>query len=66
MNNENINQMGNNNLKTVDLDLRTPLQKEKDLRNEKIVDDYRTIQLNLPKNATKWAIYRKLGETYGM
>ena len=48
------------------LDLRTPLQKEKDKRNENIYQDYITILENPPQNATKWAIWRAIGEKYGL
>ena len=48
------------------IDLRTPLQKEKAERNKLIYTDYEAILTNLPENATKWAIWRTLGEKYGM
>lgn len=48
------------------LDLRTPLQKEKDKRNEMIYQEYIEILENPPENATKWAIWRAIGEKYGL
>lgn len=48
------------------LDLRTPLQKERDERNKKIHLEYETILLNLPEKGTQWAVFRILGEKYGM
>ncbi|WP_027384900.1 hypothetical protein [Epilithonimonas caeni] len=49
-----------------ELDLRTPLQKQKDKRNEKIYQEYIKILENPPQNATKWAIWRAIGEKYGL
>lgn len=48
------------------IDLRTPLQKQKDERNEKIYQEYKYILENLPEGATKWAIWRAIGEKYGL
>ncbi|CAM3252672.1 hypothetical protein [Empedobacter stercoris] len=48
------------------IDLRTPLQKQKDERNEKIYQEYKDILENLPEGATKWAIWRAIGEKYGL
>ncbi|WP_288764190.1 hypothetical protein [uncultured Weeksella sp.] len=48
------------------LDLRTPLQREKDERNEKIYQEYKEILDNPPENSTKWAIWRAIGEKYGL
>ncbi len=54
------------NMNAKELDLRTPLQKEKDVRNEKIYQDYQKILENLPEKATKWAIWRAIGEKYNL
>ncbi|WP_068597026.1 hypothetical protein [Vaginella massiliensis] len=48
------------------LDLRTPLQREKDERNKKIHQEYKEILENPPENFTKWAIWRAIGEKYGL
>ena len=48
------------------LDLRTPLQREKDERNEKIYQEYKEILDKPPENSTKWAIWRAIGEKYGL
>ena len=48
------------------LDLRTPLQKEKDERNEKIFQEYKKILENPPEKFTKWAIWRAIGAKYGL
>ena len=48
------------------IDLRTPLQKQKDERNEKIYQEYKDILKNLTEGATKWAIWRAIGEKYGL
>ncbi|UWX66174.1 hypothetical protein NZD85_09730 [Empedobacter stercoris] len=50
---------------TKQLDLRTPLQKEKDERNKKIYEEYLSILQNPPEGATKWAIWRALGQKHG-
>ena len=54
------------NMNAKELDLRTPLQKEKAERNEKIFQEYTKILENPPKKATKWAIWRAIGEKYGL
>lgn len=51
---------------TTELDLRTPLQKKKDERNEKIHQEYKKILENPPKKSTKWAIWRAIGAKYGL
>lgn len=48
------------------IDLRTPLQRKREERNKKICEDYFNIMNNLPDKATPWAIWRTLGERYGM
>lgn len=48
------------------IDLRTPLQKQKAERNEKILSEYKKIVANPPEGATKWAIWRTIGERYGL
>ena len=54
------------NMNAKELDLRTPLQKEKAERNEKIFQEYTKILENPPKKATKWAIWRAIGEKYNL
>lgn len=51
---------------TKELDLRTPLQKKKDERNEKIHQEYKKILENPPEKSTKWAIWRAIGAKYGL
>ncbi|MGC4128549.1 MAG: hypothetical protein QM564_03100 [Bergeyella sp.] len=48
------------------IDFRTPLQREKDERNQKIYAEYQEILNNLPESITKWSVWRALGEKYGM
>lgn len=47
-------------------DLRAPLQKARDERNEKIMQEYLHMIETLPKNTTKWSIYRTLAPKFGL
>lgn len=48
------------------LDLRTPLQKERDDRNSKIISEYNEAVLSLPEDTSKWAICRALAQKHGL
>lgn len=52
-------------MKSEKYDLRTPLQRERDERNVKIIDEYRNIKREMPE-VTNWTAYRVLAETFGM
>lgn len=47
-------------------DLRTPLQKARDERNKKIMQEYLHMIKTLPKETTKWSIYRTLAPKFGL
>ena len=53
-------------MRTEEIDLRTPLQKKRQKRNERIFKEYTGILNNPPQNATKWAIWRAIGDKYGL
>lgn len=48
------------------LDLRTPLQRQRDERNQDIYKIYIEYMNNLPKEASKWSVFRILAEQFGM
>ena len=50
----------------MEIDFRTPLQREKDERNQRIYEEYKAILKNPPENVTKWSIWRAIGEKYGL
>lgn len=53
-------------MQTAKIDLRTPLQIERDERNEKIWKEYLELKATLPKNTTQWSIFRAIGKNYGL
>lgn len=48
------------------IDLRTPLQKERDERNQKIFKEYNEMKEMLPKDTSKLSIWRVIAEKYNM
>lgn len=48
------------------IDLRTPLQKERDERNQKIFKEYIEMKEMLPKDTSKLSIWRVIAEKYNM
>lgn len=48
------------------IDLRTPLQKERDERNQKIFKEYVEMKEMLPKDTSKLSIWRVIAEKYNM
>lgn len=46
------------------IDLRTPLQKQRDERNEEIFRMYKEMKRNLPNDASELSIYRIIGERF--
>lgn len=51
---------------TSKIDLRTPLQKERDERNQKIFKEYVEMKEMLPKDTSKLSIWRVIAEKYNM
>lgn len=51
---------------TSKIDLRTPLQKERDERNQKIFKEYIEMKEMLPKDTSKLSIWRVIAEKYNM
>lgn len=49
-----------------EIDLRTPLQKQRDERNLQIMNDYELMLESLPKETSKFSIWRVLGEKYNL
>ena len=47
-------------------DLRTPKQRERDERNEKIYKEYQELIKALPKDTSKFSIWRVLAEKYDL
>jgi hypothetical protein len=51
----------------IEIDFRTPLKRERDERDKKIYEKYmEIISQGLPAEATKWALWRALGEIFGL
>ena len=48
------------------IDLRTPKQRERDERNEKIYKEYQELIKALPKDTSKFSIWRVLAEKYDL
>ena len=48
------------------IDLRTPKQRERDERNEKIYKEYQELIKALPKDTSKFSIWRVLDEKYDL
>lgn len=48
------------------IDLRTPLQRQRDERNKKIYQMYKELKNNLPEDVAEWSIMRNLAERYNM
>ena len=48
------------------IDLRTPKQRERDERNEKIYKEYQELIKALPKDTSKFSIWRLLAEKYDL
>lgn len=60
------NAKNNKNINKMNIDLRTPLQKQHAERNQKIYQEYLDILKNAPSDATKWSIWRAIGEKFGL
>lgn len=48
------------------VDLRTPLQKARDERNQQIYEEYLWIKEVIPADTPKWSVWRSIGEKFGL